>query len=137
MNRLLAPLQSREARVGVIGLGYVGLPLALAFVRAGLNTVGFDVDSERTAAIGRGESYFDDVPPGEVEAAVESGALAGTTDFASWPASTPSPSAFPRRCARPATQTCRMCWRPWIAWRRICAQGSSSYWNRPRIRNDR
>ena len=82
MNRLLARLQSREARVGVIGLGYVGLPLALAFARAGLNAVGFDVDSERTAAIGRGESYVDDVPPGEVKAAVESGALAATTDFA-------------------------------------------------------
>ena len=82
MNRLLARLQSREARVGVIGLGYVGLPLALAFARAGLKAVGFDVDGERTAAIGRGESYVDDVPPGEVEAAVESGALAATTDFA-------------------------------------------------------
>ncbi|MCY4599429.1 MAG: nucleotide sugar dehydrogenase [Acidobacteria bacterium] len=82
IKRFLARLQSKEARVGVIGLGYVGLPLALAFARAGLHAVGFDVDGERTAAIGRGESYVDDVPPGEVQAAVESGALAATTDFA-------------------------------------------------------
>ena len=81
-NRLVARLRSTEARVGVIGLGYVGLPLAVAFARAGLNTVGFDVDSERTAAIRRGESYVCDVPAGEVLAAVESGALAATADFA-------------------------------------------------------
>ena len=60
----------------------MGLPLAVAFARAGLNAIGFDSDSERTAAVGRGESYVPDVPAGEVRAAAESGALAATTDFA-------------------------------------------------------
>ena len=78
--RLLRRLRSGKARVGVIGLGYVGLPLAVAFARAGLNAVGFDVDRKRTAAIGRGESYILDVPAGDVRAAVESGALAAAAD---------------------------------------------------------
>ena len=81
-NRLLDRLRSRNARVGVIDLGYVGLPLAVAFARAGLHAVGFDVDRKRTAAIGRGESYVSDVPAGEVRTAVDSGALAATADFA-------------------------------------------------------
>ena len=80
-NRLLGRLRSRKARVGVIGLGYVGLPLAVAFARAGLHAVGFDVDGERTAALARGESYIPDVPGEDVRAAVESDVLAATTDF--------------------------------------------------------
>ena len=80
-NRLLGRLRAREARVGVIGLGYVGLPLVVAFARAGLKAVGFDVDGERTAALGRGESYIPDVPGEDVRAAVESGVLTATTDF--------------------------------------------------------
>ena len=68
--------------MGVIGLGYVGLPLAVAFARAGLTAVGFDIDRQRTDAIASGASYIPDVPAGEVQAAVESGALTATTDFA-------------------------------------------------------
>ena len=79
---LLDRLQSKRARAGVIGLGYVGLPLAVAFARAGLTAVGFDVDAERTAAIARGESYIGDVPGNELQRAVETGALTATTDFA-------------------------------------------------------
>ena len=81
-NRLVRRLRSGKAQVGVVGLGYVGLPLAVAFARAGLGTVGFDVDRERTDAFGRAESYILDVPAEEVRAAVESGALAATADFA-------------------------------------------------------
>ncbi|MCY4633924.1 MAG: nucleotide sugar dehydrogenase [Acidobacteria bacterium] len=81
-NRLLRRLRSAEGQVGVIGLGYVGLPLAVAFARAGLGTIGFDVDRGRTAAIGRGESYILDVPAEDILGAVESGALAATADFA-------------------------------------------------------
>ena len=79
---LLDRLQSGQARVGVIGLGYVGLPLAVAFARAGMEAVGFDVDAARVAAIARGESYIGDVPAGAVQAAVGAGALTATTDFA-------------------------------------------------------
>ena len=74
-------LRSKSARAGVIGLGYVGLPLAVAFARAGLPVVGFDVDAERTGAVARGESYIGDVASADVRAAVEAGALSATTDF--------------------------------------------------------
>ena len=74
-------LRSGEARVGVIGLGYVGLPLAVAVARAGLEAVGLDTDEGKTAAIRRGESYLPDLPAEDVRAAVGSGALTATTDF--------------------------------------------------------
>ena len=69
-------------RAGVIGLGYAGLPLAVAFARAGVPVVGFDVDAERIDAIQRGESYIGDVASSEVREAVDAGALSTTTDFA-------------------------------------------------------
>ena len=80
-QRLLPRLTSRQASVGVIGLGYVGLPLAVAFARAGLKVTGFDTDAGRTAAIGRGETCLPDLPAEQLGAVVESGALTATTDF--------------------------------------------------------
>ncbi len=81
MKDLVHRIAARQARVGVIGLGYVGLPLAAAFARAELPTLGFDVDAARVRAIRRGESYIADVAA-DVETAVEAGALSATTDFA-------------------------------------------------------
>ena len=80
---LLQRIATRQVRVGVIGLGYVGLPLLVAFARAGVHAVGVDVDADRTAAILRGESYIADVPGADVRGAVESGVLSATTDYAS------------------------------------------------------
>lgn len=59
---LTEKINQRSAIVGVIGLGYVGLPLALAFAGAGFEVVGIDVSTERVAAINRGESYVEDIP---------------------------------------------------------------------------
>ena len=59
---LLERIERREAVVGVIGLGYVGLPLAVAFAEAGFRTVGIDVDEARVKSVVRGESYIADVP---------------------------------------------------------------------------
>ena len=78
---LLDRLRSRCACAGVIGLGYVGLPLVVAFARAGLSAIGFDVDGERTAAISRGESYLGDVAAAHMRPAVEAGTFRATTDF--------------------------------------------------------
>ena len=78
---LLDRLRSKRACAGVIGLGYVGLPLVVAFARAGLSAIGFDVDGERTAAISRGESYLGDVAPADMRPAVDAGTLSATTDF--------------------------------------------------------
>ena len=80
-SRLFARLQSREARVGVVGLGYVGLPLAVEFARSGLTTVGIDLDSQKVAAIQRGDSYIPDVPGADVRELVAARRLSATTDF--------------------------------------------------------
>ncbi len=67
---LLQKIETREAVVAVIGLGYVGLPLAVAFAEAGFRVIGIDINTERVAAINRGESYVTDVPSAEVAALV-------------------------------------------------------------------
>ena len=83
MSETLAEkIRAREARVGVIGLGYVGLPLAVEFAKAGMKTVAFDIDGTKVEQIGRGVSYIGDVPGEEVKAVVASGHLRATTDFA-------------------------------------------------------
>jgi len=75
-------IAARSARVGVIGLGYVGLPLAVEFARAGFTTVGIDVDSRKTDAVNQGTSYIPDVPTEEVARLVSTGRLSATTDAA-------------------------------------------------------
>src|SRR5512136_1847945 len=79
-DRLLAKIQDRSAVVGVIGLGYVGLPLAVEFAKAGFHVIGFDVSERVTSLLMRGESHIQDVPASEVAALVRSGAFEATTD---------------------------------------------------------
>ena len=79
---LLARIAQRSARVGVIGLGYVGLPLALEFARAGFNTLGIENNSARADDINAGRSYIPDVAQAELAALVQAGRLAATTDYA-------------------------------------------------------
>jgi UDP-N-acetyl-D-glucosamine dehydrogenase len=67
--------------VAIVGAGYVGVPLGQVFAEAGVGTVLVDVDAERVAQLGRGESYIEDVPSERLKALVESGALAATTDY--------------------------------------------------------
>src|SRR2546425_6859152 len=78
---LLERIRSRQARVGVIGLGYVGLPLAVEFARAGFDVTGFDVDHAKTAQINAGKSYIPDVSTAALRAAVEAGRLRATLDI--------------------------------------------------------
>ncbi len=79
---LLGRIEASTARVGTIGLGYVGLPLAVEFAEAGLAVTGFDLSAEKIAALQRGESYVGDVPSGRVAPLVKAGRLQATTDFA-------------------------------------------------------
>jgi UDP-N-acetyl-D-glucosamine dehydrogenase len=78
---LLELIRSRRAKTGVIGLGYVGLPLAVEFGRAGYTAVGFDLDSRKVNAINEGRSYIDDVPTAHVAELKAAGRLHATTDF--------------------------------------------------------
>jgi UDP-N-acetyl-D-glucosamine dehydrogenase len=80
-STLLASIQTRRVRAGVIGLGYVGLPLAVEFARAGYRTVGIDLDAKKVDAINAGRSYIDDVPSSDVAEARADGLLQATTDF--------------------------------------------------------
>ena len=75
-------IRSRDAKVGVIGLGYVGLPLAVEFARAGLDVTGFDVDAFKVAEINAGRSYIRDVSEEHVSESVKAGRLRATTDMA-------------------------------------------------------
>src|SRR6266511_2949707 len=81
ISTLLDRIRSRDARVGVIGLGYVGLPLAVEFAHAGFNVTGFDVDANKTAQINAGQSYIPDVAESDLAACVRAGKLRATTDM--------------------------------------------------------
>src|SRR2546425_7427540 len=80
--RLLDRIQSRQARTGVVGLGYVGLPLAVELARSGFRTTGIDLDARKVSAIRRGESYIPDVSSADVADHTARGRLSATTDFA-------------------------------------------------------
>ena len=72
---------NRSARVAVIGLGYVGLPLAVGFARAGYPVLGLDVDPRKVAAIAEGRSYIQDVASADLAAVVASGRLTTSSDY--------------------------------------------------------
>jgi len=74
-------LTSSTQRIGIIGLGYVGLPLGLAFAKAGNTVLGFDTDPVKIEALGKGESYIHHIPSADIATAVEAGRLSATCDF--------------------------------------------------------
>ena len=80
-TQLLSRIERRTARLGVIGLGYVGLPLAVEFGRAGYRVSGLDIDERRVSRLRRGRSYIQDVPSAHVQELVRSGIFQPTTDF--------------------------------------------------------
>jgi UDP-N-acetyl-D-glucosamine dehydrogenase len=79
-DQLLQKIENRSARVGVIGLGYVGLPLAVEFARAGFKVVGYDVSERVVTLINEGRSHIADVPASAVSALVKEGMLEATSD---------------------------------------------------------
>jgi UDP-N-acetyl-D-glucosamine dehydrogenase len=78
---LAEKITTRTARVGIIGLGYVGLPLAMEFAKAGFSVTGIDVQESKVAQLNRGESYIQDVPGEVLRPLVESNKFQATTDF--------------------------------------------------------
>jgi UDP-N-acetyl-D-glucosamine dehydrogenase len=80
-EELADKISARTARVGIIGLGYVGLPLAVEYAKAGYHVTGIDVQDNKVADINAGTSYIQDVAKSEVGLLVESGRLWATTDF--------------------------------------------------------
>jgi UDP-N-acetyl-D-glucosamine dehydrogenase len=80
-EQLKRRIASRRAKVGILGLGYVGLPLVVEFVRAGFDVTGFDVVASKVDSLNRGRSYIPDVPSSAVRAAIRRGRFRATTDF--------------------------------------------------------
>src|SRR6187401_1683041 len=78
---LLGKIQDRSATVSVIGLGYAGLPLALAFADAGFRVVGVDLDGDKVERLNRGDSYVQDVTSERLSALVDGGRFRATTDY--------------------------------------------------------
>ena len=74
-------IENRDAQIGVIGLGYVGLPLAMEFVHAGFHVTGIDIDQEKVKKLNRGENYIQDIKDESVKNAVEMNQLSATSDF--------------------------------------------------------
>lgn len=80
-SKIETKIQDRTARVGIIGLGYVGLPLAVEFARAGFQVTGIDVQPSKIEQLNQGVSYVQDVPSSVLQPLVENGKLTATTDF--------------------------------------------------------
>lgn len=80
-ENLLKKIEKREIVVGVVGLGYVGLPLAVEKAKAGFKTIGFDIQQEKVDMVNRGENYIGDVVNEDLKVIVDSGLLSATTDF--------------------------------------------------------
>src|SRR5688572_28008071 len=79
-DALLRKMQDRTARIGVVGLGYVGLPLVLRYVEIGYTVVGFDIDEKKVTRLAAGESYIERISADTIRRAVDRG-FEPTTDF--------------------------------------------------------
>lgn len=80
-NELLKKIEKKELTVGVVGLGYVGLPLAVEKAKAGFKTIGFDVQDEKVNLVNEGHNYIGDVVDSDLKELVENKMLTATTDF--------------------------------------------------------
>lgn len=78
----LQKIESRQAKVAVIGMGYVGLPLMVAFAEAGFTVIGIDVDKQKVEMLNRGQSYIEDVTDEVLRPLVANGRLQASTDYA-------------------------------------------------------
>ena len=80
-NELIEKIQTKTLRCGVVGLGYVGLPLAVDKAKAGFHTTGFDVQQAKVDMVNSGQNYIGDVVDADLQELVASGMLKATSDF--------------------------------------------------------
>lgn len=79
---LIHKIETHQAKIGIVGIGYVGLPLAVAFAQAGFQVTAVDISTEKVTAINAGRSYIEDVPENELAPLVKKGLLRAATDYA-------------------------------------------------------
>lgn len=80
-NQILEKIKNRQLTVGIIGLGYVGLPLAVCFTNQKINVLGFEKSTQKALKVNQGINYIGDIDSKELSDAVENGLLSATTDF--------------------------------------------------------
>src|SRR3990167_6764525 len=80
-QQLNEKIRTKTIRTGIVGLGYVGLPLAVEFAKAGVEVIGIDIDSKKVESVKRGRSYIQDVPSDDLSALVQKKRLSASTDF--------------------------------------------------------
>ena len=105
IDQLEARYHERKAILGIVGMGYVGLPLMLAAAAAGYRVVGFDVDLQKVETINSGKSYFKHISNELIATAVRERRLRATTSFEEIKGSTPLSSACPRLSPQIASRT--------------------------------
>lgn len=81
MNKLISKIKSKEAVVGIVGLGYVGLPLLIRSIEIGYNVIGFDIDKNKIEKLKNGESYIHHISEEKIKKLIDTGRFEGTTDF--------------------------------------------------------
>ncbi|MCK5582598.1 MAG: hypothetical protein KAI33_02350, partial [Elusimicrobiales bacterium] len=81
IKKIIQTIENKKIRLGIIGLGYVGLPLAVEFAKAGVKTMGFEISASKVQDITKGKSYIDDVPNAIVKKLSASALLKATTKF--------------------------------------------------------
>ncbi|MAT42028.1 MAG: UDP-N-acetyl-D-glucosamine dehydrogenase [Anaerolineaceae bacterium] len=80
-DHLIKKLENKSAKIGILGMGYVGLPLAVVFAEAGFDVIGIDPIQEKMDMLNKGESYILDIPTPQLSKLVKSGKIKGTTDY--------------------------------------------------------
>src|SRR5579862_1325937 len=81
IDTLKEQIVNRTARVGIVGLGYVGLPLAVEFAKAGFSVTGIDLNAAKADRVNAGDSYIGDIPSSVLSGLVKQGRLRATTNF--------------------------------------------------------
>jgi UDP-N-acetyl-D-glucosamine dehydrogenase len=81
MQRLIQKIKSKKAVIGVIGLGYVGLPVVIRFAEEGFKVLGFDIDLKKVKSINMGKSYIKHIPGNNFKSLVKKKYIGATNDF--------------------------------------------------------
>ncbi len=131
-QQLMEKAEKRTAVIGIVGLGYVGLPLAMEMAEAGFTVLGFDISKRVVDKLNAGNSHVQDIPSARLGKAVKAGKFSATTDLARMTrAGLHRDRGADAAVQGPAIRTCPTSSRRPRAWRVPCGRASSSSWRAP------